>query len=211
MKFNSTEIVEMDRVKRLKIINSVSGIKPANLIATKSTSGQENVAVFSSVVHLGSNPALLGFIMRPSDTVPRHTYSNIKETQLYTINHIHKSFVKNAHFTSAKFDISESEFEQCNLTPEYSSAFAAPFVKESQFKMGMRFVQEIDITINNTKMIIGQIEELIIPDACWVDDDIDLEIVNNVGISGLNTYYSLEKIARYPYARVHEVADHIKK
>jgi len=77
--------------------------------------------------------------------------------------------------------------------------------------MGMRFVEEIDIKINDTKMIIGQIEELIIPDECWVNDDIDLTIVNDVGISGLNTYYALEKIARYPYVRLDEVADYMRK
>ncbi|NER17228.1 flavin reductase family protein [Spongiivirga citrea] len=211
MHFTKSDIEQMDRVKRLKIINSVSGIKPANLIATASESGQENVAVFSSVVHLGSNPALLGFIMRPSDTVPRHTYNNIKSTRVYTINHIHKAFAKKAHFTSAKFDENESEFDTCYLTAEYNNQFKAPFVKESHFKMGMRFVQEIDIAINSTKMIIGQIEELIIHDDCWANDDIDLAMVNNVGISGLNTYYALEKIDRYPYARVHEVEDHLKK
>ncbi len=41
------------------LINSVSGYKSANLIATKSRAGTTNLAVFNSIVHLGSNPALL--------------------------------------------------------------------------------------------------------------------------------------------------------
>jgi hypothetical protein len=36
---------------------------------------------------------------------------------------------------------------------------------------------------------------------------IDLEKINTVGISGLNSYYSLKKIKSFPYARVHELPD----
>lgn len=195
----------MDRVKRLKIINSVSGIKPANLIGTISDSDDTNLAIFSSVVHLGSQPALLGFIMRPAGEVPRHTYDNILQNGYYTINHIHEPFIKNAHYTSAKFDIGTSEFDSCGLTSEYIDDFKAPFVKESRLKIGMRFVQEIDIELNNTKLIIGEIHQLIMPNECFVHDDIDLSIINNVGISGLNTYYALNKLERLPYARLGEV------
>jgi flavin reductase (DIM6/NTAB) family NADH-FMN oxidoreductase RutF len=59
-------------VERLNLINSCTGYKSANLIATKSEDGAVNVAIFSSITHLGSNPALIGFIVRPT-TVPRNT------------------------------------------------------------------------------------------------------------------------------------------
>ena len=64
----------MQKVERLNLINSLSGVKPANLIGTKDQNGNENLAIFSSVVHLGSNPALLGFILRPQGEVRRHTH-----------------------------------------------------------------------------------------------------------------------------------------
>ena len=83
--------------------------------------------------------------------------------------------------------------------------FNAPFVKESTFKMGMRFVEALEIKHNGTVMVIGEIEHLIVSDSAMVDDDIDLEATKSVGISGLNSYYSLKKIACYPYARVNEV------
>jgi len=170
MIYNKKEIQELDRVQKLKIINSVTGIKPGNLIGTVNAEGQSNVAVFSSLVHLGSSPALLGFITRPQTAEVGHTLNNILENKEYTINHIHPEFIKNAHYTSAKFDVSISEFERCKLTEEYISGFKAPFVKES-------------------------------------DGDIDLEATNSVGISGLNSYYSLKKIAKHPYVRIHEVPE----
>ena len=55
----------------------------------------------------------------------------------------------NAHYTSAKFDKEESEFEECHLTEEYLDGFTAPFVKESRLKIGMKFEESIPIEINN--------------------------------------------------------------
>ena len=205
MELTKKGIEELDRVTRLKIINAVTGIKPANLIGTAANTGVTNVAIFSSVVHLGSNPPLLGFMMRPQGDVPRNTYQNIIDTGYYTINHIHPDFIKRAHYTSAKFDASVSEFKRCNLTAQFIEGFKVPFVKESAFKMGLKFQQEVPIKINGTSLIIGEIEHLIIPDnAIDKDFNIDLTKSESVGISGLNSYYKTEKIAHFPYARVEE-------
>ena len=205
MHYTKAHIQAMDRVTRLKIINSVTGIKPANLIGTISNTGKTNVAIFSSIVHLGSDPALLGFISRPQTSEVGDTYRNIQENLHYTINHIHPSFVKNAHYTSAKFAANISEFERCGLTEEYNEGFVAPFVKESNFKMGMKFKESIDIKLNGTILVIGEIEHLMMPDTSSLNEDIDLEQSSSLGISGLNSYYELKKIARYPYVRIGEV------
>jgi len=206
MHYTANDIKDLDRVRRLKLINSVSGIKPANLIGTKNRKGQLNLAIFSSVIHLGSNPALLGCIVRPTGEVPRHTYANIMAEKEYTINHIGTPFVENAHYTSAKFDGDVSEFERCQFTPEYINNFKAPFVKESKLKMGLRLVETIPITINDTLMLVGEIQHILVDDIVFgTDDDLDLSLINSAGVSGLNTYYELKKIARYPYARVPEV------
>ena len=77
MNLTKTDLENASKVFRLNLINSITGIKPANLIGSISNSGQTNLAIFSSVIHLGSNPAYLGFIMRPIGDVPRHTYENI--------------------------------------------------------------------------------------------------------------------------------------
>ena len=65
-----SDFYKMEIIFRINLINSSTGYKSANLIGTKSKSGIENLAVFSSVTHLGSNPAVLGYILRPT-TVPR--------------------------------------------------------------------------------------------------------------------------------------------
>ena len=66
-------------------------------------------AIFNSIIHIGSNPPMLGFILRPL-TVPRHTYTNFKENDYFTVNQVHKDDIEKAHQTAAKYDTEISEF-----------------------------------------------------------------------------------------------------
>jgi flavin reductase (DIM6/NTAB) family NADH-FMN oxidoreductase RutF len=201
--FKKQDLDALTNRVRARLINSVSGYKPANLIGTVSSTGSTNLAVFSSVVHLGANPPLLGFILRSAGDVPRHTYDNIKRTGWYTINHVHETFVEKAHFTSAKFPPEISEFTQCRLKEQWLEGFAAPFVEQSKIKLGMKFVQEIPLEINRTILVIGEIIHLFLPeDVLLPGGNIDLNGVGDVCISGLDTYHRVEKIATYPYAEV---------
>lgn len=206
MHLSNQQITELDRIYRLNLINSITGIKPANLIGTKSKDGIPNVAIFSSVVHLGSNPALIGFFFRPQLEVKRDTYQNILDTETYTINHVPLGKAENAHFTSAKFKAEESEFEKCGLTEEYLAEFSAPFVKESHIKLAMRLEEMVPITVNNTILAIGRIEHLFVPNDVVAENGfIDLGKATSAGISGVNSYYKLKKVADYPYAKPNEL------
>ena len=51
MIIRNKEIKKLEKVYRLNLINSITGIKPANLIGTRSNKGIDNVAIFSSIVH----------------------------------------------------------------------------------------------------------------------------------------------------------------
>lgn len=208
MHFTKADIENLSKIKRLNLINSITGVKPANLIGTKSKAGQSNLAIISSVIHLGSRPPLIGFILRPTGEVPRHTYENIKETGVYTINHVHHSFIEQAHYTSAKFERNQSEFEHCVLAEEYLEDFSAPFVKESKLKLGMTLVDQIPIPLNGTVMIIGTVDHVFIPEESLSEEGyINLASIGDVGISGLNSYYSLEHLDTFPYARIEELPD----
>ena len=73
---NSLDIQQIEHRKRTALINSLSGFKSLNLIGTASQEHETNLAVFNSVIHLGADPALMGFISRPH-SVERHTIENI--------------------------------------------------------------------------------------------------------------------------------------
>jgi flavin reductase (DIM6/NTAB) family NADH-FMN oxidoreductase RutF len=169
------QLLGMEQRRRAVLINSLGGFKSVCLIGTVNTDGQSNLACFSSLVHLGANPALLAFVMRPA-TVERHTVENILATNVYTINHLHEGIYKQAHQTSASYPTDVSEFQATGLKEEYKENFPAPFVKESQVKLGMRFREKIDLAINNTSLIIGELEHIYFPDDCLQEDGfVDLE------------------------------------
>ena len=204
--FSKEDIQKASSKFRLNLINSISGVKPANLVGTVSKTNGNNLAIISSVVHLGSAPALLGFIMRPNQEVRRDTLNNIEENGCFTINHIQKNMVKRAHYTSTKFPSEISEFDACGLGAEFLHDFPAPFVSESIVKIGLKHVETVIIQANQTMMIVGEIQDIYLPRES-IDKRGYLKLCNmhTVGIGGLNSYYALKKIAEHPYARLSEI------
>lgn len=199
--FNKYDLNEMERFYRMNLINSASGFKSANLIGTKSRSGHSNVAIFSSVTHLGSDPALLGFVSRPV-SVRRNTYDNIRETGVYTINHIHEGIVVDAHHTSAKYDATVSEFSMTDLEEEFKVGCDAPFVKGAPVQIKMKFLEEVKITLNGTLMIIGEIQELYVDKMILEEDGlINLTDGKVVALNGLDHYTLPRSAKRLPYQR----------
>ena len=202
---NREEIDAFEKIFRINLINSITGIKPANLIGTQSSEGNTNLAIFSSVVHMGSNPPLIGMISRPSGEVERHTLSNIDETGFYTINHLLVDYHRDGHYTSAKFPRNISEFKSCGFTEYYSETFIAPYVKECKLGIGMKFIETIPIKYNGTILILGEVKEIRLHGVDVEEDgSLNLETTRSTGISGLDTYYKFEKVAKHPFARVED-------
>ncbi len=200
--YTRSDINQMDKIFRLNLINSCTGFKSANLLGTKSTDGLPNVAVFSSITHLGSNPPLFGFVLRPT-TVPRDTYKNIKETGVFTVNHIHEGIISDAHHTSAKYPAEVSEFSQTSLKEEYVDGFHAPYVKGAKIRLGCRFLNEYEIKENDTLLLVSEIEHVYIADQDIQQADgwLKLQNAKTVTINGLDGYAQTELLNRYPYAR----------
>ena len=186
--YKREDIDNLEKIFKINLINSCSGFKSANLLGSISKEGVSNVAVFSSVIHLGSNPPTLGFILRPT-TVPRDTYKNIKESGVFTINHIYEEIIEDAHHTSAKYPENVSEFDVTNLEEEFKGSFKAPFVMGSPVQMSMKFIEEIPVPSNDVMLIVAQIEELYVKDALLQKDGlINLAIGKVAAINGLDTY-----------------------
>ena len=186
--FNQEDIYNLNKIYRINLINSCSGFKSANLLGTISEEGITNVAVFSSVTHLGSSPPTLGFILRPT-TVPRNTHKNLKDLGHFTINHIWEAIIEDAHHTSAKYADEISEFDMTNLEPEFKGAHKAPFVKDAPVQMSMKFIEEIYVPSNDVMLIVAQIEELYVKDELLENDGlINLSKGNVATINGLDTY-----------------------
>lgn len=195
------EILSFEKQYRTNLINSISGFRSPVLIGTTDKNGITNLAIFNSFIHIGAHPPLFGFISRPN-TVERHTLENILATGMYTINHVSIDFYEKAHQTAARYPKEISEFEFTHLKEQYLDDFMAPYVRQSSIKLGLHFKEKIDIQLNQTHLIIGEIQHIYSPPACIEKDGtVNLELASAVVSAGLETYYSTKKMARLSYAK----------
>ncbi len=201
MNFSRDHIAAMEKRYRAALINSVTGYKPANLVGTASASGQSNLAIMSSAVHLGSHPPLVMLVLRPDDA-RQHSLANILDTGHYTLNHVAENFFRAAHQTAARYPEDVSEFDQVGLTPQWIEGVAAPFVAESPVRMALELREHKPLDINGTHLIIGEICHLELPDAALLEDgSIDLLETGSVAISGLDSYFATRRLDKLPYAK----------
>lgn len=198
---NHQDIQAMDRNQRRNFVNTLSGVKNVQLLGTQSPTGIDNLGLFNSVIHIGAAPACLGFIMRTL-TVERQTYHNLKASGHFTLNQVHQGILEQAHQASAKYDSETSEFTAVGLTPQRTPGLQAPYVKEARIKIGLEFQEEHYIQINHSWLIIGRITEVLIPEnSIGSDGHVDTAAWDGLGVSGLDTYYNLERKLSLPYAR----------
>ena len=200
--FTPAEWQSWERFYRANFINSLTGFKSASLIGTINAKGVPNLGIFSSIVHIGSDPALIGYINRPLAAAP-HTLANIKANGLYTVNHIQASFLAQAHQTSAKYPEEVNEFTEVGLTEEYLDGVKVPFVKESPIKYLLSLKEIIPITLNATFLVIGHLEQVLIDPSLQPTSDgfLHLDQAGSISSNGLDAYYKTELIDRYDYAK----------
>jgi len=197
----SDDLKQFEKRKRTNLINGLSGLRSANLIATLSETGNENLAIFNSVMHIGADPALMGFIMRP-EVVERQTMQNIRYNKKFTINQVTEAIHKQSHLTSAKFDKETSEFEACQISPYFHQDYPIPFVKESNIKIALNLEEEILVKSNNTILVIGKVDFILLNNGILDEaGHIDFEQISGIAVNGLDTYYTAKKIAKYKFAR----------
>ena len=206
--FTPAEWQSWERFYRANFINSLTGFKSASLIGTINAQGVPNLGMFSSMVHIGSDPALIGYINRPVAAAP-HTLANIKSNGFYTVNHIHPSFVDKAHQTSAKYPDEVNEFVEVGLTEEYLEGINVPFVKESAIKYLLSLKEVVPITLNDTFLVIGQLEQVLIDPSLQptADGFLELDQIGSICSNGLDAYYKTTLIDRYAYAKPGKAAE----
>lgn len=198
--FRLKDLAIMEQRYRAHFVNSLSGFKSANLIGTVDAQGNENLSIVSSCVHLGADPALIGFVSRPN-TVERHTIENIKATGEYTLNHVHAGMINAAHQSSARYARHTSEFTETGLTPLYGEGIA-PFVAQSKIRLYMSLRECLTIELNSTEFIIGEIQQVTLPSSIIAEDGkLLIENAQSVAVSGLDEYHTTQTTGRLAYAK----------
>lgn len=140
-------------------------------------------------------------IIRP-DTVPRDTLSNLKATGFYTLNHVNADIWQQAHQTSARYAPGVSEFAQVGLEVQQVAGVAAPYVAQSQLKFALALREVQKLEINGTILVIGEVMDIQLPQqSIKADGYIDIESLNTVAISGLDSYHKTQRLGRLSYAK----------
>jgi flavin reductase (DIM6/NTAB) family NADH-FMN oxidoreductase RutF len=207
MRLSIEDLKSWDRFKRANLINSLSGYKSAHLIGTYHGDGTANLGIFSNIVHLGANPALIGFVNRPIEAAP-HTIQNIERSGYYSLNTIPANYIQQAHQTAAKYPENISEFEACGFTVELTDESRAPLVKESPLKYLCELVEIVPIKFNNTFFVIGAVKTIWLPEEVIATDGfIHHEEMQTVCTLGIDGYYLPQLLNRFSYAKVGQAAE----
>jgi flavin reductase (DIM6/NTAB) family NADH-FMN oxidoreductase RutF len=187
---------------RANLINKLSGYKSPVLIGTTNTTGIDNLSIVTSLLHIGSHPPLLGFVLRPQGLGYSHTLKNIKASKQLTISHIHEDIVHQAHRCSAKFPENISEFEAVKLTPYICELpfWTAPAVEESKIRMGLSLNSIIELP-NKCNLIIGRIEWVESKEASFSNNEIKFDS-NNISVLGLYEYYQTNPLLKAGYEEI---------
>lgn len=200
---------EMEGPYRAMLVNSATGYKPANLVGTVDAAGGYNLAIFSSVVHLGSNPPLMGLVFRPPVDRARgsHSWHNLQATRQFTLSHVGVDWYEKAHMTSARWVDGESEFDAVGLTPWFPPAmpeYRAPAVAEAAIRIGLEWEDAWQIPANGCWFVVGRVVWMSVPsDALAQDGALDLVGAGTAAVSGLDGYHRVERLARCAYAKPH--------
>ncbi|MCH8553568.1 MAG: flavin reductase family protein [Schleiferiaceae bacterium] len=200
--FNKQAILDWESRFRANFFHAALGVKPAVLIGTIDENSNANLAIFSSAFHLGSNPPIFGFMMRPPD-VRRDTLNNILKAGEYSLSIFQSDAIDQAHQTSAKYEPHIDEFDAVGLDKVIWEG--VPIPKDSPLSMKLQFLEAIDIHHNKTQLILGEVVAVYANALQLTDDGLILHEENNiVGVSGLDTYYTSKKVKRLSYARPNE-------
>jgi flavin reductase (DIM6/NTAB) family NADH-FMN oxidoreductase RutF len=201
MYISSEEISKLDHRYRAMLINSLTGFKCLQMIGTMNQNGISNLGIFNSIFHLGAHPPLLGMIFRPQSE-NHDTLKNIKTAGIFTLNNVLESNYQQAHQTSARYPSNCSEFVECGFTELFIADFEAPFVAESSIKLGMELKETIDIKLNGTTLVIGEIKHIILnQNLVEADGYIDHLKAQTTTVAGLDSYFSTNFLARLAYAK----------
>ena len=194
------EILTWGSRKRARFVNSLSGFKSATLIGTYDPEFGDNLSIVSSVVHLGSTPPMMGFVLRPPGK-DAHTYKNIIKTGICTFSHVNEDIVEQSHQTSARYPRSSSEFEEVGLTSLRINGWKAPCVEESRVRMGLNLIDDIELA-NGCRFLTCEVNWFDVDSRGLCEDGyVDLNKLGGVSISGLDGYHKTPGIFRLSYAK----------
>jgi len=115
------------------------------------------------------------------------------------MNHVTSEFYKEAHWTAASWE--GSEFWRYRSAWRIFLRIQKPhLLKGSPLKLACSLVETQTLKVNQTVLVIGNIDHIFCDEVGLREDgSLDLNALDTVSVSGLDEYYTGEKLARLSY------------
>jgi flavin reductase (DIM6/NTAB) family NADH-FMN oxidoreductase RutF len=110
--------------------------RPTALITTIDKNGKENVATFSFLMPVSSEPKYVAFSISPK----RHSFKNLKETKEFVINVLSKEMKKEAEICGSFSGRDKDKFVLAKLTKQKAEKVKPPLIKECPISLECKVV-----------------------------------------------------------------------
>jgi len=203
MHYSLSDIQNWNDQYRNNLIHALSGYHGVFLLAAKGADGHASLLLIDSVVNLGASQ--IGFVIPQQTTA---VIDQLRKTKCCTINHVHKSFLKNAHYANVALASGAPVFETCNLVERYEDGFQAPFVGESKVAFGLELTNELVVPGTDAVLFSGAVKSVYIDDVVIeTDGQIDLETAHDVCVTGTTQYSTVSKFRKMETAELEHMPD----
>lgn len=191
-----------DAKYRLCFFHSALGPRSPWLIGTQSQAGVENLAIFSNVIHLGSNPPFVGVKFRPLAGA-RHTYHNLKANGACSLNLVPWPLVEQAHQTQLNVAEDVSEFELAGIAKAPCMHVKAPRVAQAALTLECTYEEEHRINANDTLLVVLAVQAVhVVNEAIDATGFIDHTRLGSAYVIGLEGYSQVQNVTRLPRPRL---------
>jgi len=161
--------------------------RPIAWIVTEDEKGTLNIAPFSYFMGLSSEPpTMIVSIGHKSDSTPKDTLKNIRESKKCTICMVNEALLEKMHFSSKELDAKESEAEIFNINTQKVCEDFPPLIEGTPSAFFCELYQELEIKGSQTIPLVVEIKQQFIDDAIITDQEritLDYEPLARVGKS----------------------------
>ncbi|MEP6800131.1 MAG: flavin reductase family protein [Lapillicoccus sp.] len=181
--------------------NAIVGPRPIGWIGTLSADGRRNLAPYSFFNAFNYTPPIVGF----SSITPKHSVSNLQQTQEFTWNLVTRDLAEAMNATSTGEDV--DEFERAGLEAAPSVEVAAPRVAASPVSFECRVSTVLNLTDSHGTptdawLTLGEVVGIHIDDALLVDGVYDTAAAHPVlRAGGPTTYFGISNDQRFDLRR----------
>lgn len=164
----SKDFFDMECFFWCNFFNIFFGLCGLYLFGIKGYCGIENLGLFSFVIYIGVIFLYFGFIMW-FFMVFCYFYYYMKVQGVFILNMVYEDILLVVYQSLVNYLIEEFEFVVVGFMFFYLEQFNVFYVKESFIKIGLEYVEDYYLKLNDMFFVVGKIVEVIVLDDVVVE------------------------------------------